>query len=350
MSKAANPCPENYRDTVASVGIIPRELPFVANNSAITYFRHALALDEHRAKFIPNFYHSSKREQEDLWAEQQASKTRPSATPMASAVSNGKKPQENGTQKGSKHMTESQLHQQAVNAKLGTQTDSKEVWFAGCHCDIGGGSVPNDTPNSLARIPLRWMIRECFDCKTGIIFDADILRDEIGIDPDNLYPEVKKRDPAKRIVPTRTDKIATYEAQGFMLWDFVKFVGSVLAIPLSFIYKVVKFPIQHTWLLLKYSRTGHWVREKLGLKRKRGKKGEGRLLRSADGHILPDEHNHDGGKAARPKFVSEEHEDFKDALCPVYDQLKLRWVWWIVEILPLRFRNQEGSRDDFFVK
>lgn len=32
--------------------------------------------------------------------------------------------------------------------------------------DVGGGSVPNDTPHSLARIPLRWMIRECFLAKT----------------------------------------------------------------------------------------------------------------------------------------------------------------------------------------
>lgn len=32
--------------------------------------------------------------------------------------------------------------------------------------DVGGGSVPNDTPHSLARIPLRWMVRECFLAKT----------------------------------------------------------------------------------------------------------------------------------------------------------------------------------------
>ena len=42
--------------------------------------------------------------------------------------------------------------------------------------DVGGGSVPNGTRNSLARIPLRWMIRECFKCDTGIIFDAAQLQ------------------------------------------------------------------------------------------------------------------------------------------------------------------------------
>jgi hypothetical protein len=60
------------------------------------------------------------------------------------------------------------------------------------HADVGGGSVPNDTPNSLARIPLRWMIRECFKTKSGIMFDAAKLR-EVGLDPDRLYPEVSKR-------------------------------------------------------------------------------------------------------------------------------------------------------------
>jgi hypothetical protein len=36
------------RDTVASVGIIPRYLPFVSTNNSIRFFRHAVALDEHR--------------------------------------------------------------------------------------------------------------------------------------------------------------------------------------------------------------------------------------------------------------------------------------------------------------
>ena len=40
----------------------------------------------------------------------------------------------------------------------------------------------NGERNSLARIPLRWMIRECFKVKTGIIFDAHMLRHEVGLD------------------------------------------------------------------------------------------------------------------------------------------------------------------------
>ena len=46
-----------HRDTVASIGISGRELPFdkPLTGTGLRVFRHALALDERRAKFIPNF-------------------------------------------------------------------------------------------------------------------------------------------------------------------------------------------------------------------------------------------------------------------------------------------------------
>jgi hypothetical protein len=58
--------------------------------------------------------------------------------------------------------------------------------------DVGGGSVENGTPYTLAKIPLRWMIRECFKAESGILFNADTLR-VIGLDPAALYPSVLKR-------------------------------------------------------------------------------------------------------------------------------------------------------------
>ena len=44
------------RDTVASVGLLPATLPFTKSNTAIKVFRHALSLDERRAKFRPSIY------------------------------------------------------------------------------------------------------------------------------------------------------------------------------------------------------------------------------------------------------------------------------------------------------
>jgi uncharacterized protein (DUF2235 family) len=45
------------RDTVSSVGIVPRTLPFTASSISMRYFRHAISLDEGRAKFKVNYYH-----------------------------------------------------------------------------------------------------------------------------------------------------------------------------------------------------------------------------------------------------------------------------------------------------
>ena len=49
------------RDTVASVGLIPRKHPCTSVNYSVKCFRHALALDERRVRFRPN-----------MWAEQTA--------------------------------------------------------------------------------------------------------------------------------------------------------------------------------------------------------------------------------------------------------------------------------------
>jgi hypothetical protein len=58
--------------------------------------------------------------------------------------------------------------------------------------DVGGGAVKNGTRHALSRIPLRWMIRECFLTQTGIMFKADGLRG-IGLDPSRLYPDILPR-------------------------------------------------------------------------------------------------------------------------------------------------------------
>ena len=58
--------------------------------------------------------------------------------------------------------------------------------------DVGGGAVKNDTRNALARVPLRWMVRQCFLADTGIMFNGQLLA-QIGLDPGTLYPRVLPR-------------------------------------------------------------------------------------------------------------------------------------------------------------
>ncbi|KAF8156140.1 hypothetical protein BJ912DRAFT_1012934 [Pholiota molesta] len=144
-------------DTVNSVGIVrAKSLPFTASNSSVKTFRHAVALDEHRARFRSNMWNPPK--------------TDPKKQPRP------------------------------------VKTDVDQVWFSGAHCDVGGGSVPTGTRPNLANIALRWMVRECFKTKNGMTFDpAEIAA--IGIAPDSLYPVVKPR-PAALEVP-KDVKIST---------------------------------------------------------------------------------------------------------------------------------------------
>ncbi|KAF8600928.1 hypothetical protein BDV93DRAFT_422145, partial [Ceratobasidium sp. AG-I] len=63
----------------------------------------------------------------------------------------------------------------------------QEVWFKGGHTDVGGGapiptrstSTPSAKPpgpqSTLSNIALRWMVRQCLELNTGIIFDHRAL-------------------------------------------------------------------------------------------------------------------------------------------------------------------------------
>ena len=52
----------------------------------------------------------------------------------------------------------------------------QEVWFAGCHSDVGGGAVKDTVCYSLGDISLRWMVKQVILSQCGIRFDAAALR------------------------------------------------------------------------------------------------------------------------------------------------------------------------------
>ncbi|KAF8169605.1 hypothetical protein K438DRAFT_1909489 [Mycena galopus ATCC 62051] len=224
-------------DTVNSVGLTPKQLPFTRSNNSIRTFRHAMSLDEHRAKFQPNPWHNHNNKEKELGTH----------TPPVAPTLQYKPPQPEFTLPVAKIKTHFTTVTQSDDEddkepKACRETDVAEVWFAGCHCDVGGGgSVANETPHSLARIPLRWMIRECFKANTGIIFEAQRLQ-EFGLDLVTLHP------PFRRPLPLPIDIRGT-----------------------------------------------------------------------------------------------EEEEDLKDLLQPIYDELQLKPFWWILEILPLPFRSPKSD-------
>jgi uncharacterized protein (DUF2235 family) len=102
-------------DSVSSFGAFWnfKTLPFTSNNPAIDHIRHALAIDERRAFFKANLF-------------------RP----------------KDGTQHGS----------------------FKQVWFAGVHCDVGGGNAEKD--DSLAKVAFQWMLMEAIDKELRIFKPA----------------------------------------------------------------------------------------------------------------------------------------------------------------------------------
>ncbi|KAJ7214996.1 hypothetical protein GGX14DRAFT_609977 [Mycena pura] len=159
-------------DTVCSVGFFPRRLPFTLSNTNVRYFRHAIALDEHRARFQPNFW---------SW---------PTPDELKLGVQPGEMPKSH-RRTSSRHKSLREFEKEDVD-RGSCVTQVEEVWFAGCHRDVGGGALGNNARHSLARIPLRWMIRQCFLVDTGILFHADMLR-LVGLDHTTLHPHVLPR-------------------------------------------------------------------------------------------------------------------------------------------------------------
>ena len=97
-------------DTVSSVGWVenPLTLPYTASNPDIAVGRHAVAIDERRAFFRQNLWH-------------------PEPPSPANPAGGGPK-------------------------------DVKQVWFAGVHCDVGGGYPEGES--GLSKLALEWMLAE----------------------------------------------------------------------------------------------------------------------------------------------------------------------------------------------
>ncbi|OJA08866.1 hypothetical protein AZE42_01742 [Rhizopogon vesiculosus] len=167
-------------DTVSSVGLIPKRLPFTRANDNIKFFRHALSLDERRVRFKPTIWERPTKQDMDKGG-------------IRHGISRGfphnflkRRDSQDGID------TSRSRYDDQYPLLECQHTDVEEVWFAGHHCDVGGSSVKNNTRNSLARIPLRWMIRECFKAEVGILFHRDMFK-EIGMDYATLHPRVLER-------------------------------------------------------------------------------------------------------------------------------------------------------------
>ncbi|PPQ91264.1 hypothetical protein CVT25_006381 [Psilocybe cyanescens] len=128
-------------DTVSSVGVLRSEcLPETTTGMThVCAFRHALALDERRVKFLPEYANGGV-----------GSPTKDSRS--------GHFPKGSVDEKAS--IASTNLHiGQAKPANKRKGGNIKEVWFAGSHSDVGGGNVKN-LENDQFGPSLRWMTYE----------------------------------------------------------------------------------------------------------------------------------------------------------------------------------------------
>lgn len=278
-------------DTVQSVGMIPKHLPFSGYNNAVVNFRHALALDEHRVKFMPFFYVGRKLKH---WY------TKIQAFEFTDAAGGGIDISDviGGLWK-SAAVSNFEVH---MNTMTGPDTNVEEVFFAGAHCDVGGGSVKNGTRHSLARIPLRWMIRECFKVQSGIIFDAHMLKHEIGLDIDSI-PQAPIL-PSSHLYPPTEPNDA--ELQGITCPRILFTILCGLGFPLLWLWSKIE--------------SLHIPKMVLNFPKRR-----------------------------RFEYEGEAEETVQDALSQIYDQLDRHWYWKVMEWIPWVVKKQSAEvADDFW--
>ncbi|KZV60619.1 WD40 repeat-like protein [Peniophora sp. CONT] len=149
-------------DTVSSIGVIRgrKLLPNTIDGMLhVCYFRHALALDERRVKFLPEYtYGGTALKPQKLSDHKDAGDTEDADN--AKKAGGEKKAGDSGTEAGdAKNVGDIENSGDREKAEGTEGVHTKEVWFAGTHSDIGGGNVTNTTLDR-TRPSLRWMYSE----------------------------------------------------------------------------------------------------------------------------------------------------------------------------------------------
>lgn len=254
-----------------------------------------MSLDERRAKFKVARYQARAWEDIEKAHAAQLAAQRASASWLGSLSAlvlrrkaQDDHPPENAEHAEHSHPTVTDEEYEALKKhECPPDTDVLEVWFAGDHADVGGGAVANSVRHKAAQIPLRWMIRQAFECNTGIIFNTTVLA-ELGLDVHTLWPAYRRLSiPNKGPPPSYLDKYS----QG---------------LPPRHVRRSKLVPIEK-----------HENGEQLY-----------RLQSRTDEDWTP-----------------EQIEDFFDSMAPLHDQLVLSPNWWILEYIPVEYVVPIASGD-----
>ena len=170
--------------------------------------------------------------------------------------------------------------------------------------------MKNGTPNSLARIPLRWMIRECFKLDIGILFDMDMLENEVGLDTGPIRDALSSHEPSEALSSLKPPKALPSKNLPLIEPDNNELQGfSFIHIPVAII-DTLGSPFRRIWKSLRKLRVPA---------------------------TPPDEAATPPNKSVpTPTPNGEAHEELVDARSPVYDQYKRRIYWKILDHLPCK--------------
>ncbi|KAG8952366.1 hypothetical protein FRC04_004794 [Tulasnella sp. 424] len=195
-------------DTVTSVGLTGKTLPFTSHNAVVKTYRQAFALDERRAKFrhnpwtraafdgpppasMPNALSRLKTRRQSLNVGQEQQPPEPLTKIIGTAIRNTLL---------LRRRTDGRHYRSVVDEKDGHtwqcpdcnfpwgETDCKEVWFAGSHsvtigarsADVGGGEIDTlkeEHRNNLANPSLLWMVQQIDTRVAGICWAPDAFDD-----------------------------------------------------------------------------------------------------------------------------------------------------------------------------
>lgn len=308
-------------DTVQSTGVLlSRNLPFTDSNTLIKTFRHALALDEHRVRFQPELYHRPQTDTPDpeyikvsrlseavaVLEDNISDEVGSLRNKLLQAVKHAKKFVKKPKCRGLKRSLAKAILRQRVKVEIATEnpgdthdvkgqasiealdipdveptppSDVMEVWFPGCHSDVGGGNVKNSLKVSLAQITLRWMVEQVILSNCGIVFDEEAL-ERVGM-PLSSFPI--SQTPLATENPTGTSHPMTDNP-------------NLSAAPVDAVTPFAEAPLP-----------------------------------------IPSSPLTDP-----PTTPSLPNPQTCDALAPLFDELQLQKAWWLLEILPLPFASQDA--------
>ncbi|KDR68091.1 hypothetical protein GALMADRAFT_1051503 [Galerina marginata CBS 339.88] len=147
-------------DTVSSIGLargtcmLPRTVDGMKH---VCYFRHALALDERRVKFLPEYAYGGSTNPPATCEDKKPSIFNRGL--FRKNVSPTEKPGGTAEDIFTQEQSSIPVIDDVVDASKKTAPHTLEVWFAGTHSDIGGGNDKNPRMDR-SRPPLRWMVFE----------------------------------------------------------------------------------------------------------------------------------------------------------------------------------------------